>query len=351
MSRAKPPAGRMEPKSDSTMSAGGKAGLEGSGLTIVVPAFNEADNLEPLVARLTAVLVRLALPFEILVVDDRSTDATFERLLALNAGDARIKALRFSRNFGKEIALAAGLRHARGAAVVLMDADLQHPPELIERFVAEWRRGAQIVYGQRDRSGELPGLRRWLTRRFYRLFEAVGEVELMRDGGDFALFDRRVVDALNALPERGRFGKGLYAWVGFRRVAVPFTPDARHVGHSRWSFWRLWVLALDAVTAFSVLPLRIWSYLGVLVSLLSLGYGGFIAVRTLIQGVDVPGYASLMVAVAFFGGVQLITLGVLGEYLGRVFTEVKRRPLFIVDAAVGIDDVVEIGVTKDHGPR
>ncbi|MEQ8393929.1 glycosyltransferase family 2 protein [Thalassobaculum sp.] len=327
------------------------SGTDRSGLSVVVPAYNEADNLDPLLARLTAALERIGLPFEVLVVDDRSTDATYERLSELNARDPRIKALRFSRNFGKEIALAAGLRHASGAAVVLMDADLQHPPELIETFVSEWRQGAQIVYGQRDRSGELPGLRRWLTRRFYRFFDAVGEVKLMRHGGDFALFDRRVVRALNALPERGRFGKGLYAWVGFRRVAVPFTPEARHAGHSRWSFWRLWMLALDAVTAFSVMPLRVWSYIGVLVSMLALLYGTFIAIRTLIEGVDVPGYASLMVAVAFFGGVQLITLGVLGEYVGRVFTEVKRRPLYIVDQSIGVDEVLEIGVAQDPARR
>lgn len=330
---------------------GERSGSDRSGLSVVVPAYNEADNLDPLLARLTAVLERIGLPYEILIVDDCSSDATFQRLAALNAQNPRIKALKFSRNFGKEIALAAGLRHATGAAVVLMDADLQHPPELIESFVAEWRQGAQIVYGQRDRTGELPGVRRWLTRRFYRVFDAVGEVKLMRDGGDFALFDRQVVRALNALPERGRFGKGLYAWVGFRRVAVPFRPDERHAGHSRWSFWRLWLLALDAVTSFSVMPLRIWSYVGVLVSLLALVYGAFIAIRTLIQGVDVPGYASLMVAVAFFGGVQLITLGVLGEYVGRVFTEVKRRPLYIVDRSVGLDEVLEIGSVQDSARR
>jgi len=344
-------AGQMDTQSDNGKAVRGRSGPGHSGISVVVPAFNESDNLDPLVARLAGVLERIGLPFEIIVVDDCSTDATFARLADLHARDPRVKGLRFSRNFGKEIALAAGLRHACGAAVVLMDADLQHPPELIETFVAEWRAGGQIVYGQRDRSGEVPGLRRWLTRRFYRLFEAVGEVKLMRDGGDFALFDRQVVDALNALPERGRFGKGLYAWVGFRRTPVPFTPAVRHAGQSRWSFWRLWLLALDAVTAFSVLPLRIWSYLGVLVSLMSLAYGAYIAVRTLIQGVDVPGYASLMVAVAFFGGVQLITLGVLGEYLGRVFTEVKRRPLYIVDSAVGLDEAVEIGTAQDPGRR
>lgn len=337
----------MDTVADVMVLDSGSSGLERSGVSVVIPAYNEAENLEPLVARLKAVLDRIALPYEIVFVDDCSSDATFERLSALNAQDARIKAIRFSRNFGKEIALAAGLRHARGAAVVLMDADLQHPPELIATFIVEWRLGAQIVYGQRDRTGEMPGLRRWLTRRFYRLFEAVGEVKLMRDGGDFALFDRRVVQALNALPERGRFGKGLYAWVGFRRKPVPFTPDERHAGHSRWSFWRLWMLALDAVTSFSVLPLRVWSYLGVVTSLMSLAWGGYILVRTMLDGVDVPGYASLMVAVAFFGGVQLITLGVLGEYLGRVFTEVKRRPLYIVNQSVGVDDVMEIGTAMD----
>ena len=310
----------------------------GLGLSVIFPAFNEAGNVGALLTRLGPVLDRIGLDAEIIAIDDRSTDGTFAELLALRAAEPRLKVLRFSRNFGKEIALAAGLRHARGAAVVMMDADLQHPPELIESFVAQWREGADIVYGQRNRGREDGPIRRLLTRAFYGVFDRIADVRLMRDGGDFALFDAKVVSTLNAMPERNRFGKGLYARVGFRRVAVPFRPDIRRHGVSSWSFWRLWALAVDALTSFSVVPLRIWSYVGLVISLAAFAYGAVILTETMAHGTDVPGYPSLMVAVAFFGGIQLITLGVLGEYLGQVFMEVKRRPLYVIDEAVGFDE-------------
>lgn len=313
----------------------GDAGMAAATLSVVCPVFDEAACVAPLLDRLEAVLRRLGMPFEIIAVDDGSGDGTFERLVARRAALPELKVIRFSRNFGKEIALAAGLRHAGGDAVVMLDSDLQHPPELIEDFVARWRAGAQIVYGERERGREDGAARRLLTRGFYRLFEVIGEVPLMRGGGDFVLLDAAVVRVLNALPERTRFGKGLYAWVGFRRAAVPFRPAPRTDGRSRWSLWKLWVLALDAVTAFSLVPLKVSTYVGLAISAVSLSYGAWIVARTLVAGVDVPGYASLMVAIAFFGGIQLVTLGVIGEYLGRVFTEVKRRPLYVIERAEG----------------
>lgn len=233
--------------------------------------------------------------------------------------------------------MTAGLRQAGGRAVVLMDADLQHPPELIETFVARWRDGAETVFAQRcDRAGD-PRLRRWLTRLYYRVLGRLSEVDLQPGAGDFRLMDRAVVDALNALPERSRFMKGLYGWVGFRQEAIPFSPDPRSQGQSRFGFARLVRLGLDGLVSFSVLPLRIWSLLGMAVAAGAVVYGGVIVARTLATGVDVPGYASLMVATLFLGGIQLICLGVLGEYLGRVFTEVKGRPPYIVAATVGFD--------------
>jgi glycosyltransferase involved in cell wall biosynthesis len=307
-------------------------------LSVVVPARNESANLAPLLDRLVPVLGGLDLPYEIVVVDDGSTDATFQTVMALRERERRLKLVSLSRNFGKEIALAAGLRYATGDAVVLMDADLQHPPETIRDFVAKWREGYRFVYAQRrSRHGEAP-LRRFLAKRFYRVFARVGEVALLEGGGDFCLLDRKVADALAAMPERNRFGKGLYAWVGFKSAAVPFEVQSRLAGRSQWSLWRLWTYAIDGIASFTTVPLRLWTYVGAAIALLSLAFGAAILLRTLIWGAEVPGYPSLFVAVSFLAGIQLIGLGVIGEYIGRIFTEVKQRPLFLVDAAIGFDD-------------
>lgn len=306
-------------------------------LSVVIPAKDEAAGLDALLARLMPVVDRLDLPAEILFVDDGSTDATLDLLKARRARDPRIKIVSLSRNFGKDVALAAGLRYAGGDAVVLMDADLQHPPEMIPEFLACWREGYQVVYGQRrDRSYQSP-LQRWAAKQFYRLFARIGEVHLPPGVGDFLLLDRKAVRALNAISERTRFAKGFYAWVGFRQTGVPFDVGERFAGRSTWSLWRLWTFAIDGLTAFSDMPLRIWSYVGLLISLVALGFGGLILLNTLISGADVPGYPSLMVAISFFAGVQLITLGVIGEYVGRIFTEVKRRPLFLIAEAHGVE--------------
>jgi glycosyltransferase involved in cell wall biosynthesis len=311
--------------------------------------FNESRNVDPLLNRLVPVLARLDINWEVVCVDDGSSDGTFQRLTEARGREPRVKIVRLSRNFGKEVGIAAGLAYAGGDAVVLMDADLQHPPELIEAFVARWRAGFDMVYGVRQRWKGASRARQLASKAFYKVFAAMTLTPLPPGAGDFRLLDRRVVDALNACPERSRYTNGLYAWVGFRHVGVSFNVDHRVYGRSGWSLFTLWRFAIDAITAFSMMPLRVWSYLGTIVSLLALSYGAFIVFRTLMFGRDVPGYASLIAAITFFSGVQLIGLGVIGEYLGRVFTEVKRRPLFIVAEEIGF--APRGAVTPADGPR
>jgi polyisoprenyl-phosphate glycosyltransferase len=304
-------------------------------LSAVIPVFNEALGIGPLLARLVPVLERLTPAWEIVFVDDGSADDTLSVVKAHNARDPRIGAVAFSRNFGKEVAIAAGLDHARGEAVVIMDADLQHPPEAIETFVARWREGYQMVYGQRTSRDDESAMRRGFARLFYRLFARFGEMALPEGAGDFRLIDRKAVEVLRSLGERARFSKGLYAWIGFKSVGVPFTVEERRHGASKWSFHKLLRFALDGLTSFSTVPLRVWTYVGGLISLLALATALFFLVRTLIYGPDVPGYASLIVSVMFFSGIQLMSLGILGEYIGRIFAEVKRRPLYVVADRVG----------------
>jgi glycosyltransferase involved in cell wall biosynthesis len=304
-------------------------------LSAVVPVFNEEANAPLIVDRLAAAMNGCVDSWEIVFVDDGSSDNTLRVIRALAERDQRVRAVSFSRNFGKEVAIAAGLDHARGRAVVLIDADLQHPPETIPLFVAKWREGYDMVYGQRtDRDNESP-LRRSLARRFYRIFERFGETPLPEGAGDFRLMDRRVVDVLKAMGERARFSKGLYAWVGFKHIGVPYAVAERLHGTSRWSFRRLFGFAFDGLTSFSTVPLKIATYIGGLISLIAFVYAIVFAVRTLLFGVDVPGFPSLIVSVMFFSGIQLVFLGVIGEYVGRIFAEVKGRPLYIVAERIG----------------
>jgi glycosyltransferase involved in cell wall biosynthesis len=306
-------------------------------LSVVIPLHNEAPNLDALFARLTAVLERSGMEWEIVCVDDGSDDDTLARLTARRAREGRLRIVGLSRNFGKEIAVAAGLRFARGDAVVLMDGDLQHPPELIETFLARWREGYAMVFARRnDRSGE-PKRRRWAAGAFYRVFARLGEVALPQGAGDFRLFDRKVVEVFNSFGERTRFNKGLYAWLGFRQIGVPFDVPERTAGRTSWTFVHLARFAIDGLMAFTTLPLRIWSYVGLLVSLGAVAYGVYFMVKTLILGIDVPGYPSLIVAIMSFAGIQLISLGIIGEYLAQMVSEVKRRPLFIVSELHGFD--------------
>jgi glycosyltransferase involved in cell wall biosynthesis len=307
-------------------------------ISVVVPIHNEATVLDQMLTRLVAVLEAQRMSYEIVCVDDGSTDASLVRLLERRAHLPTLRVLSLSRNFGKDIALSAGLEHARGAAVVPIDADLQDPPELIATMVAKWREGFDVVYAtRREREGE-SFLKRTSARYFYRIFDRISDFPMPRDTGDFRLLDRRVVDVLIRLPERTRFMKGLFAWVGFRQTAVIFDRAERGAGSSKWNYWRLWNFALDAVTSFSSMPLKIWSYLGLIISLLAFLYALFLAGLKVFRGIDVPGYASIMVAVLFFGGVQLISLGIIGEYLARTYNEAKGRPLYLVRDRWGFDD-------------
>lgn len=306
-------------------------------LSIVVPVFNEADNLAPLIARLEPILDAHAGSWEIVCIDDGSRDGTLAALRALHAQDSRINAISFSRNFGKEVAIAAGLDHANGDAVVIMDADLQHPPEVIPAFLTKWREGFLNVYGQRtDREGESP-LKRNFAKAFYRLFASFGETELPEGAGDFRLLDRRVVEALRALPERARFSKGLYAWVGFPATGVPFEVADRAHGESKFRFSKLFSFAFDGLSSFSTVPLKIATWLGVVIAIIASFTGLYFLVRTLLFGTDLPGFPSLIVSIMFFSGIQLISLGMIGEYVGRIFAEVKRRPLYLVGERVGFE--------------
>ncbi len=306
-------------------------------LSVVVPVYNEAAGLGALFARLRPVLEGLGLRYEVICVNDGSSDATLAVLLEQRRHWPALKVVELTRNFGKEAALSAGLAQARGAAVVPMDADLQDPPELLPALVARWRAGYEVVYAtRRSRRGE-GWLKRVTAEGFYWVLARLADCPIPRDTGDFRLLDRRVVEVLCRLPERTRFLKGLFAWVGFRQTAVAYDRPARQAGASRWSWWRLWNFALDGLTSFSSLPLRVWSYVGLGVSAAAFLYAGWLIGRTLLYGIDVPGYASLMVVVLFLGGVQLLSLGVLGEYLGRVFVEVKGRPLYLIRARYGFD--------------
>jgi glycosyltransferase involved in cell wall biosynthesis len=311
------------------------AAPERTELSVIIPVLNEADNIVPLLARLVPILERCVSSYEIVFVDDGSTDATILAIEKASHQNPSVGAVSLSRNFGKEVAIAAGLDHARGKASVIIDADLQHPPEMIETFVARWREGYKNVYGQRiDRSDDT-ALRRALTQRFYKLFGSVGETHLPEGAGDFRLLDAQAVEALRRLRERARFNKGLYAWIGFKSIGVPFDVESRAFGQSKFSYRKLTRFALDGLMSFSTLPLMVWTYVGTAISVLSFATAIYFVGETMVYGVDVPGFASLIVSVTFLSGIQLLSLGILGEYIGRIFAEVKGRPLYLVQDRVG----------------
>lgn len=298
---------------------------------ILVPVFNEEAAIESFYRAVRPVLDKLGCAAEIWFVDDGSRDGTATAVRSLKARDPDIRLIRLSRNFGKEAALTAGMDRIDTDVVVPIDVDLQDPPEVIPDMVARWREGHDVVYAIRsDRSSDTAA-KRLTANWFYRAFNFVSHDPIPLGAGDFRLIDRRVVKALRRLPERNRFMKGLFAWVGFSSVGITYVRAPRSTGQTKLSWRRLWHLALDGITGFSTLPLRIWTYLGFLVAALAFAYGLFILLRTLVFGSDVPGYASLMVAVLFLGGIQLISLGVIGEYLGRLFLEAKQRPIYVVD--------------------
>jgi polyisoprenyl-phosphate glycosyltransferase len=299
--------------------------------SVVVPAFNEADGIETFHHRLAAVMDGVG-TWEVIYVNDGSGDDTLAILHKLRRADPRIAIVNLSRNFGKEIATTAGLDHADGDAVIVIDADLQDPPEVIPTLVASWRQGFDTVYAQRRaRLGET-WLKRLTAALFYRLMQHAGRVTLPPNTGDFRLMSKRVVQAVRQVREHHRFMKGVFAWVGFPSCAVLYDRAPRHAGRSKWNYWKLWNLALEGITSFTVMPLKVATYLGLFVALISVIYAAEVVVRKLLFGNAVPGYPSLMTVVLFLGGVQLVTLGVIGEYLGRIFNETKQRPLYLVEA-------------------
>jgi len=300
-------------------------------LSLVVPFFNEGAAVDGFFQRIDPVLDALTdFTFEIVCVNDGSSDDTLDQLLKRISRDARLRVIDLSRNFGKEAALTAGLNQARGAAVIPIDADLQDPPELIPRLIEQWQNGYEMVLAKRANRDSDSYLKRQTARLFYRLHNAVSDIVLPENVGDFRLIDRQVLDALNLLPENRRFMKGLFAWVGFKSTTVEYTRDARSAGSSKFSGWRLWNLALEGITSFSTVPLRCWTYGGFAISLLAFVYGLVTIIKTLIRGIDMPGYASLLTVVLFLGGIQLIGIGVLGEYIGRVYLESKGRPIYLI---------------------
>lgn len=304
-------------------------------LTLVIAAFNEADSLALLQARIGKVLDALArgqgVDGQVLYVDDGSTDTTWEVMRQLAAADRRISLLRLSRNFGKELALTAGLDRVEDGAALILDADGQDPPELIPQFVAKWREGYDDVHGTRmEREGE-GWLKRSTAHAFYRVIGQLSNTPIPADTGDFRLLSRRALDGLRQLRERHRFMKGLFGWVGYNRVAVPYHREPRAAGRSKFNFWRLWNLALEGITSFSTAPLRLATYLGLLTAAVAFLYGMAIIVKAMLWGDPVAGWPTMMAVILFLGGVQLIALGVIGEYLGRLYDESKQRPLYLVD--------------------
>jgi glycosyltransferase involved in cell wall biosynthesis len=317
---------------------------EGPVLSLIAPVKDEEEAIAPFLARVAPILDGLfadAGPegaWEILFVDDGSEDATLAAILKAHQADPRVRALSLSRNFGKEAALTAGLDFAAGRAVIPIDVDLQDPPEVIGAMLAKWRDGYEVVYGVRTNreSDSLP--KRLTADLYYRAHNYLSSDKIPEHAGDFRLLDRAVVDIIREMPERNRFMKGLFAWSGFRQAAVEYERAPRAVGKTKFRYWKLWTLALDGLTSASTMPLRIWSYVGVVVALFTLLYAVWVVIKTILWGSDVAGYPSLIVAILFFGSVQLISLGVLGEYVGRILIETKRRPLYVVRKRIGLGE-------------
>ncbi|HHN67243.1 MAG TPA: glycosyltransferase [Thermopetrobacter sp.] len=307
-------------------------------LSLVVPFHNEERGIDVFFSRIDKALADITGDYEIICVDDGSTDGTLPALKRRAAQDPRIRIISLSRNFGKDIALTAGLDHATGEAVIPMDADLQDPPELIGALVEKWRQGHDVVFATRV-SRRADGLAKRVTARlFYRFHNRIADLPIPHDTGDFRLMDRRVVEALRSVRDKTRFMKGLFTWVGFRQASVEYVRPERATGETKWSFWQLWNFAIDGLTSNSTLPLRIWTYLGFVIFLFAFGFAAWIVIRTLIYGVDVPGYASMMVVVLLLGGINIVATGILGEYIARIFNEVRQRPLYLIRERHGFSE-------------
>lgn len=303
-------------------------------LSVVLPVYNEEDNISVLYSHLIRVLQEMGMDYEIIFVDDSSRDKSTERLQGFSAENHNVTVVELARNFGHQVAITAGLDHARGKAVVVMDADLQDPPEMLPQFIAKWREGYDVVYAIRERRKEV-----WFKRAaysgFYRLLQRVANIEIPLDAGDFCIMDRKVVNLLRSMPERNRFVRGIRSWVGLNQTGLPCERQARYGGKPKYTFGHLTLLALDGLISFSYVPLRVISVLGFSVSLLSIILAVFYTVKKLLYGLSPPGFATLVVSIFFLAGIQLITVGVMGEYIGRIFDEVKQRPLYVVRRVIG----------------
>lgn len=309
-------------------------------ISCVVPVYNEEAVVAKFIVALDATLKNMAYPYEIIVVDDGSQDNTIGIIKQLRT-EISFRYLRFSRNFGKEKALSAGLDFARGDAVILLDSDFQHPLELLSEFIARWEDGYEMVYAVRQDRKDESFIKRVCAKAFYQFTSKINRINIPANAGDFRLLDRKIVNALQKLPERNRFMKGLYSWVGFKQIAIPFEVQPRTLGTSQWSFYSLLDLAITGITSFTAFPLRMIAVGGIAVASIAIIYALWIIASTLIFGIQTPGWATIVTAITFFGGLQLFALGVVGEYIGRVFDEVKHRPHYIIDEDLSFDDKKE----------
>ncbi len=299
-------------------------------LTVIIPVYNEHEVLKNFHSRLISVLASIHKPIEILYVDDGSQDASDEIIRQLKKHDSRISYLSLSRNFGKEIALTAGLNYAQGEFVIIMDADLQHPPELIPKFIQVAKQGYDIVYARPMNRQTESCVKRNLTHIFYKTLNSVAKIPIPSHASDFRLLSRRAVEAVKKIKEQHRFMKGLFAWIGFPQKSIDYKMDERFAGKSKWSYFKLWNFAIEGITSFTIMPLKLASYLGLLTAFIAFIYGIIIITKTLLFGDPARGYPSLMVVILFLGSIQLFTLGIIGEYLGRTFNEAKNRPLYFI---------------------
>jgi len=315
--------------------------------SVVIPVFNEEENLELLHRRLSKVLQHSWEDYEIIFVDDGSRDKSLEIMSGLRTTDPKVKVISFSRNFGHQMAITAGIDYTSGDAVIIMDADLQDPPEVIPQLIEKWREGYDTVYAIRE-SRKDPILKRAIAFAFYRLFKRMSEVDVPVDAGDFRLMSRRVVDILRNMPERNRYLRGLASWVGFSQASISYARDERYRGERKYTLWQSAKLAVDGITSFSHFPLRLVTNLGLVVSLAGFLYGAIIIILGLFFGRVVPGWTTLMAAVIFLGGVQLIVVGVVGEYIGRIYVEVQQRPLYLIKQKIGFSEEGEIRVNPER---
>ncbi len=308
-------------------------------LSIIVSMFNEEESLAAFFETVERELAQLKnYSYEIICIDDGSTDTTFELLKEKAAKDARVKVIKFSRNFGKEYGMMAGLKFCQGRAAIPIDVDLQDPPALIAEFVKKWEEGYDMVYGIRNDRKSDTLLKQWTAKLFYKTYNLMTKSPIPYNAGDYRLIDRKIINAILSLKERNVFMKGVFGWTGFKSCGIKYTRQKRQAGESKWNYWKLWNFALDGITASTTFPLRVWTYLGSILSFTGMLYALYIIIRTIVRGTDVPGYASLLVFILLLGGIQMIILGIIGEYIGRIFIEVKGRPLYIVEKKVNFDD-------------